>query len=64
MTNVQVVGCNQFMFTPMISAIPSIWNLTFRPIIVHYFSSGAHVWVCGAKTTGQIVKKFGSSLKI
>jgi hypothetical protein len=27
--------------------------------IVHFFSSVAHVWVPGAKTTGPIVKKFG-----
>jgi hypothetical protein len=27
--------------------------------IVHFFSSVAHVWVPGAKTTQPIVKKFG-----
>jgi hypothetical protein len=26
--------------------------------MVYFFSSVAHVWVPGAKTTGQIVKKF------
>jgi hypothetical protein len=26
--------------------------------ILHIFSSVAHVWVLGAKTTGPIVKKF------
>jgi hypothetical protein len=29
--------------------------------IVHFFSSVAHVWVLGAKTTGPIEKKFGFS---
>jgi hypothetical protein len=28
---------------------------------VHFFSSVAHIWVPGAKTTGPIVKKFGFS---
>jgi hypothetical protein len=32
--------------------------------IVHFFSSVAHVWVLGAKTTGPIVKKFGFSLHL
>jgi hypothetical protein len=27
-----------------------------KPIIVNFFSSVAHVWVPGAKTTGSIVK--------
>jgi hypothetical protein len=27
--------------------------------IIHVFSSVAHVWVPGAKTTGPIAKKFG-----
>jgi hypothetical protein len=27
-------------------------------VLVHFFSSVAHVWVPGAKTTGPIVKKF------
>jgi hypothetical protein len=27
----------------------------------YFFSSVAHVWVPGAKTTGPIVKKFGFS---
>jgi hypothetical protein len=29
--------------------------------IVHFFSSVAHVWVPGAKTTGPITKMFGFS---
>jgi hypothetical protein len=29
--------------------------------MVHLFSSVAHVWVPGAKSTGPIVKKFGFS---
>jgi hypothetical protein len=29
--------------------------------IVHFFSSVAHVWVAGAKTTGPIVEMFGFS---
>jgi hypothetical protein len=29
--------------------------------IVHFFSSAAHVWVPGAKTTGPIANKFGLS---
>jgi hypothetical protein len=31
------------------------------PIIVHLFSSVAHVWVPGAKTTGPFLKMFGFS---
>jgi hypothetical protein len=31
------------------------------PTMLCFFSSGAHVWVPGAKTTGLIVKKFGFS---
>jgi hypothetical protein len=35
---------------------------TMQPSYLHYFfSSVAHVWVPGAKTTGPIVKKFGFS---
>jgi phosphoribosyl-AMP cyclohydrolase len=33
----------------------------FDSKIVHFFSSVAHVWVPGAKTTGPIVKMFGFS---
>jgi hypothetical protein len=29
--------------------------------ILHFFSSVAHVWVPGAKTTGPIAKTFGFS---
>jgi hypothetical protein len=32
-----------------------------QALIVYLFSSVAHVWVPGAKTTGPIAKKFGFS---
>jgi hypothetical protein len=33
----------------------AFWRIT---TILHFFSSVAHVWVPGAKTTGPIAKKF------
>jgi hypothetical protein len=35
--------------------------LTHHAAILYFFSSVAHIWVPGAKTTGPIVKKFGFS---
>jgi hypothetical protein len=32
--------------------------ISIKTIIVHFFSSVAHVWVLGSKTTGPIAKKF------
>jgi hypothetical protein len=39
------------------SKLPTV----FLNYTVHFFSSVAHVWVPGAKTTGPIAKKFGFS---